>query len=248
MSSRHLRLVIVCLILATGAARSSAASVRWYASIEEASTAAREANRPLMIDFWADWCVACRAMEREVSPPDQFARAADPFVLVRIDADRKPDLSRKYKVTALPTLVFTDSYGNELSRYFGFMALKPVAELLRSLPHDMTDFNRLSKVLAADRNNFDALEGMGRNLRAAGLYRASNDYYLKAVQRPEAKADPSAREAMLTEMGANSLEMKEGKRAAGVFQRCLKEFPNSPRKDEWTAGLQEARGIAQGNN
>lgn len=235
-------------MLAMGAARSSAASVRWYASIEEASTAAREANRPLMIDFWADWCVACKVMEKDVYPTDQFARAAESFVLVRIDADRKPDLSRKYKVTALPTLVFTDSYGNELFRYFGFMDLKPITELLQSLPHDMTDFNRLNRMLAADKNNFDALEGLGRNLRAAGLYRASNDYYLKAVQRPDAKADPSAREAILTEMGANYLELKEGKRAADVFQRCLKEFPNSPRKDEWTTGLQKARRIAQENN
>lgn len=219
--------------------------MRWYTSVEEASTAAREANRPLMIDFWADWCVACKVMEKDVYPTDEFARAAESFVLVRIDADRKPDLSRKYKVTALPTLVFTDSYGSELFRYFGFMDLKPIAELLQSLPHDMTDFNRLSKVLAADRNNFDALEGMGRSLRAAGLYRASNDYYLKAVQRPEARADPSAREAILTEMGANYLELKEGKRAAGVFERCLKEFPASARRSEWTSNLARARTVTQ---
>lgn len=226
-----------------GAARSSAASARWYASIEEASAAAREFNRPLMIDFWADWCVACKVMEKEVYPTDQFASAAEPFVLVRIDADRQTDLSRRYKITALPTLVFTDSYGNELFRYFGFMDLKPITELLQSLPQDMTDFNRLSKVLAGDKNNFDALDGMAARLKAASLYRASNEYYARALQRKEAKANPAARESILSAMASNYLEVKEGKRAAETFQRCLKEFPNSPRTEEWTAGLAQARSI-----
>lgn len=235
-------------MLAVGAARSSAAPVRWYASIEEASAAARETNRPLMLDFWADWCTACKVMEKEVYPTDQFARAAESFVLVRIDADRKTDLSRKYKVTALPTLVFTDSYGNELFRYFGFMDLQPIAGLLQSLPQDVTEFNRFNKVLAADKNNFEALDGMGARLQAAGLFRTSNEYYARALQRKEAKASPAVRESILSAMAANYLDVKEGKRAVETFQRCLKEFPNSPRKDEWTAGLQKARGIAQGNN
>jgi thioredoxin-like negative regulator of GroEL len=238
-------LILLIAWIGFGIASPVGASVRWYDTVEGASATARELNKPMMLDFWADWCAACKVMEKEVYPSDQFARAAEPFVLVRIDADRKTDLSRKYKVTALPTLVFTDSYGNELFRYFGFMDTQPITQLLQSLPHDMTHFNRLSKVLAADKNNFEALQGMGQQLRGAGLYRASNDYYGKALQKKEAKSDPAQKESILSAMGANYLEVKEAKRAAETFERCLKEFPSSSRKQEWTAGLAQARSALQ---
>lgn len=85
---------------------------------------------------------------------------------------------------------------------------------------------------------------MGRALRAAGLFRASNDYYEKAVRRREAKADPGRREAILADMGSNYLEVEDGKRAAEVFERCLKEFPGSRNRSDWTSNLARARALA----
>ena len=74
----------------------------------------------------------------------------------------------------MPTLVFTDSYGRELFRYSGFIGAQALSALLRSLPHDVSEFNRLSKVLDRNRNTLSALNAMGSQLRAAGLYLASN--------------------------------------------------------------------------
>ena len=214
--------------------------VHWYDSVEEASTAARRGNRPMMIDFWATWCAACRVMESDVYSSKEFVAATSRLFPVRIDYDKKAALARKYNVQSLPTIVFTDSYGNELFRYSGYIGSKPLLELVRALPADVSEFNRLNGVLASDKNNIEALEGMGRNLRTAGLFRASNDYYAKALDRPEARADAPKREAILTEMGMNALDVKEGKQAAGIFEKCLKEFPTSTRKPAWMLGLGQA--------
>ena len=79
---------------------------------------------------------------------------------------------------------------------------------------------------------------MGKSLRDAGLFRASNDYYAKAARRPE------RREAILPLIGLNFLEVQDSKLAADAFEKCLKEFPKSPRRPEWTLNL--ARALALG--
>jgi thioredoxin-like negative regulator of GroEL len=247
MTQRHFRTILFVILITASrmAVSASPAEVRWYSTIEEASSAALKNNKPMLLDFWADWCAACKVMEKEVYTDNGFADAANRFLTVRIDFDKKTALARKYGVEALPTLVFTDSYGGELFRYRGFIDAKPLAELMRSLPADVSEFNRLNKILAHDKNNFEALEIMGKNLRTAGLFLASNDYYGRALQRSEAKANPSTREAILTEMGLNSLEVKDGKRAADAFEKCLKEFPGSQRKTDWTLGLGRAYALAE---
>jgi len=229
-----LRLAILVIAALASAAPARAGVTRWYSSLEDAGADARETGRPMLLDFWADWCVACKVMEKEVYNDQQFVDAAQAFLAVRIDYDKKTAISRKYNVTALPTVVFTDSYGSELFRHVGFIDLKTLTALLKALPHDMSAINDLSRVLARDRNNFEALDAMGRTLREAGLFRASNEYYSRAIQRTEAKADPVRREAILGEMGANLLDVKEGKKAAEVFEKCLKEFPASADRPEWS--------------
>ena len=240
-SARRLAILVIAGLASAPPAR--AASTRWYGSLEDASAEARGTNRPMLLDFWADWCVACKVMETEVYNDQTFVDAAQPFLTVRIDYDKKTAIARKYNVAALPTIVFTDSYGNEIFRYAGFMDVKTFSALLRALPHDMSAINDLSRVLARDRNNFAALDAMGRNLRQAGLFRASNDYYARAIQRTEARGDPARREAILGEMGANYLDVKEGKKAAEVFEKCLKEFPASAHRPEWSSRLAAARAL-----
>jgi thioredoxin-like negative regulator of GroEL len=238
------RLVVLAIATLAVAASSQADDTRWYSSLEDASARARDTGQPMLVDFWADWCVACKVMEKEVYSDRGVADAARSFLAVRIDYDKHTDIAKKYNVTALPTIVFTDSYGNEIFRYAGFIDVQRFNALLRALPHDMTAINELSRILARDRNNFAALDAMGRRLRDAGLFRASNDYYGRALQRTEARADPDKRAAILAEIGANYLEVKEGKKAAEIFEKCLKEFPASARRDEWSSRLAQARALA----
>ncbi len=237
--------ILLAAVVSPAGPVEAAASVKWYVNFEQASVQARELNKPMILDFWADWCAPCLVMEKEVYPSTEFIQAAQPFIAVRIDFDRKPELSRKYNVPGLPTIVITDSYGSELFRYSGVLNAKAFAALLGSVPHDMTQFNRMSRVLARDKNNFDTLEAMGMSLRSAGLFRKSNDYYARALQQNQAKRDAAKREAILTAMGANYLEVKDGKQAAEIFAKCLNEFPKSPQRAEWTSSLAQANAMTQ---
>ena len=182
-----------------------------------------------MIDFVADWCAACKVMEKDVYETSDFERAAEPFVLVRVDADHRTDLSLKYKIATLPSVLFTDSQGNELFRATGFIDLKPMMELLATLPHDVSEFNRLGATLSRDKNNFAALREMGGRLQAASLYRTSIDYYVRALQLNDAKRDAAVREEILHALGVQ-LSRGEGRQEGGRRRStgCLREFKSQP--------------------
>lgn len=222
-------------------------AIQWYKDLRQASSTAREVNKPMMIEFWADWCVPCKVMEAEVYTDSRVAAAlSQKLVAVRIHFDLQTDLVRQYNVEAIPNLVFTDSYGTELLRHRGIIEAEDLAAVIEALPSDMSELNRLDSILQKDKNNFDALQGMGSRLRAAGLYQSSNEFYKKAVNRNEAKKNPGLREAILLEMGHNFLDLREGKEAVSVFERCLKEFPKSENRPKFTLELARARQLLSG--
>ena len=241
-AGRYVRTAIVLLFL-TAAAPSAVADVRWHATVDEAAKVAQPGNKPMLLDFVADWCAACKVMSSDVYETADFERAASDFVLVRVDADHRTDLALKYKIATLPSVIFTDSQGNELFRATGFIDLKPMLELLESLPHDVSEFNRLGTTLSRDKNNFAALREMGGRLHAARLYRTSIDYYVRALQLNDAKRDAAVREEILHALGLNYLEVKEGKKATETYNRLLREFKSSPHRTEWTQKLAQARAI-----
>jgi thioredoxin-related protein len=230
-------LVMVFLALVTSA---NAADLHWYSTLEEASSAAIKVNKPMFLDFWADWCAACKVMEKDLYNDQAFASVADRFVLVRINFDKKTALARKYNIEALPTVVFTDSYGGEFIRHRGFLDIKPFVRLMQALPSDVKEFNAFSKILMQDKNNFEALQSMAMHLRDAGLFLASNEYYERALKRNEAKGNSAPREAIMTDLARNSLAVRDGAGAADTLEKCLKEFPKSDHRSDWILDLGHA--------
>lgn len=219
-------------------------NVHWYDTLDEATIAARQSSLPMLLDFRADWCAPCKVMDREVYSSPEFADAARGFIAVRIDFDKKTAIARKYNVTELPTLLYTDSFGSELFRHTGFLDRRPVLDLLHSLPSDVSEFNRLDEVLLQNKNDFEALKEMGARLRAGGLFLSSNDYYDRVVDTREAKAAPAERATIWAAMGANSLDLKDGKQAADAFEKCLKESPTSDESARWMLQLGDAYVLA----
>ncbi|MBN2474735.1 MAG: thioredoxin family protein [Pirellulales bacterium] len=113
-----LSLLIVTVLLPCQAEAQSA--IRWEPTVENAKMRAAQSDRLVLIHFWADWCGACRRMEREVLQQPEVAAALQTyFVPVRINADYFPATRKQYGVTALPTDVIITSRGELVDRLRG---------------------------------------------------------------------------------------------------------------------------------
>jgi thioredoxin-like negative regulator of GroEL len=226
---------------AATASKAESVGISWYKDLERASEVAKKTNQPMMIEFWADWCAPCKLMEAKTyTDPKLVTAVTDRVIPVRIHFDLHQDLARKYNVAALPYLVFTNSYGTELMHHRGILGAEDLTALIKALPADVSELNRLDRVLQDNNNHFQGLVAMGRELRTLGFFMSSNEYYERAVKQNDAKNDPGKREFILLEMGLNFLELKEAKQAAQTFERCLKEFPESSNKPDFLLDLAHA--------
>jgi len=69
----------------SGAAQPAAAGFVEVDNLDQIERAVAASNRPVMLDFYADWCVSCKEMERYTFPDPSVAAAMGRFTLLKID-------------------------------------------------------------------------------------------------------------------------------------------------------------------
>lgn len=93
-------------------------TLNWFKDEKKAYEFAAATGKPMLVDGWADWCVACKDMEKTTfQDPAVISVLQDNFVLVKLDLTSLDDpvneaLAQKYDMQGLPTLVFVPSNGD----------------------------------------------------------------------------------------------------------------------------------------
>lgn len=76
---------------------------------------AAQQNKPVFLDFFAEWCVSCKVMEHEVFPDPAIEARLKTFYLIRADVTDSSELLDHYGLFGPPSLLFFDGDGAELA-------------------------------------------------------------------------------------------------------------------------------------
>ena len=105
-------------------------------SVAELEARLTHATTPVMLDFYADWCVSCKEMERFTFSNPQVAQRMDRMLLLKADVTANTDehkaLLQRFNLFGPPGIIFFDADGREIDnlRVVGFMRAGPFGEVL----------------------------------------------------------------------------------------------------------------------
>ena len=105
-------------------------------SVAELDRLIAQAGKPVVLDFYADWCVSCKEMDRfTFNQPDVSERMSHALLLradVTANSDDDKALLRRFKLFGPPGTIFFDRQGNELAaaRVIGFQSAQRFGQTL----------------------------------------------------------------------------------------------------------------------
>ena len=225
--------VILLVFCSVFTASAQTEGIVWEKDFEKALALAKETGKPLMLDFSADWCKPCQVMDKEFWTLSEVVKAVQPFIAVKVNFDSERKVVKRYNVSAIPYVVFTDPVGNAITARLGFSKTKinELNQIFEEMPKDFTALKPFYTALEADKENGEALLKIADAYRGAKMLRLSNEFYKKALKTDKIKNDPATLDRIKVTLGINAYNSGDLEQSIEFMEDYLKQFPSGKNRE-----------------
>lgn len=136
---RFISFLVACLIIVSMQAQNDTVGIVFaHGSWEQIKALAKAEDKNIFIDCFTEWCGPCKMLSKDVFPQKDVGDLFNAhFINYKVDMEKGEGimLKEKFKVKALPTLVWVDANGNELHKSVG----APKAQTLIDIAQGVVD-------------------------------------------------------------------------------------------------------------
>ena len=86
-----------------------------------------ESDKPVLVDFWAEWCGPCKILSPRV---DEASDEMDDVTVAKVNVDDQEEIAARYKIMQIPTLILFKN-GEVASKSVGALTKDQVKEFAR---------------------------------------------------------------------------------------------------------------------
>jgi thiol-disulfide isomerase/thioredoxin len=193
-------------LLLAGAARETPTpaqpppTIKWEKNLDEALRKARRAGKPVIVNFWADWCGWCHRLDKTTYADPWVARKAQEFVAATVDTEgsrKQRDIAVKYQVASLPTIVFLSPTGRQLGRVNGFQGPGQFPRTLEAVLQIARRVMGWEETLERAPDDPHALFALGAHLFEQEYFDEARELLKQAVARDAGQEPDNRRQARM---------------------------------------------------
>jgi len=106
---------------------------RGFALLDETLTQAQKESKPVVLDFFAEWCAPCQRMEKTTFKDEVVRALLERCVFVRVDTDKHPEIAKRMAVEGLPDIRFALPDGRVIKQLRSFQDPESFSSQLEEL-------------------------------------------------------------------------------------------------------------------
>ena len=95
-------------------------------NLENFSQEVLKSEKPVLLDFYADWCMPCQMMGKEI---EAYSEETEKVKVCKLNVDESTDLAMTFGVMSIPTVILFEN-GEEIDRFVGAREKEQIAEFV----------------------------------------------------------------------------------------------------------------------